>query len=70
MKLIESVAELERCLTTPSARDVESIRRIDGGIVILGAGGKMGPSLARRVQRAVQESGAQKRVLAVSRFSS
>ncbi|MGH9435895.1 MAG: NAD-dependent epimerase/dehydratase family protein, partial [Terriglobia bacterium] len=42
----------------------------DGGIVILGAGGKMGPSLARRVQRAVQESGAQKRVLAVSRFSS
>ncbi|MGH9451307.1 MAG: NAD-dependent epimerase/dehydratase family protein [Terriglobia bacterium] len=70
MKLIESVPELERRLTTPSARDVESIRRMDGGIVILGAGGKMGPSLARRVQQAVQESRAQKRVLAVSRFSS
>lgn len=70
MKFIESEQELEQRLATPNPRDLDSIRRIEGDIIILGAGGKMGPSLARRIQRAVQESGAPLRVLAVSRFSS
>lgn len=70
MKFIESVEELERRLATPSVRDLDSIRRIEGDIIILGAGGKMGPSLARRIQKAAQEAKASLRVLAVSRFSS
>ncbi|MGH9445173.1 MAG: NAD-dependent epimerase/dehydratase family protein [Terriglobia bacterium] len=70
MRFIESVEELERRLAAPSERDVDSIRRIGGDIIILGAGGKMGPSLARRIKHAALESGTTLRLFAVSRFSS
>ena len=68
--LIHSLQELENCLATPDARDRDAIRRIAGDIIILGAGGKMGPSLARRILRAAKISEARLRVIAVSRFSS
>jgi len=70
MRLIESVQDLEDRLATPSDRDLDAIRRIEGDFIILGAGGKMGPSLARRIKRAVVAVGSSSRVLAVSRFSS
>ncbi len=70
MKSIDSVADLEDVLATPSARDVDAIRRIEGDFIILGAGGKMGPSLARRIKRALVTAGMRSRVFAVSRFSS
>ena len=70
MKLINSVEELEERLAAPSPRDVAAIRRIQGDLIILGAGGKMGPSLARRIKRARQQAGAAARVFAASRFSS
>lgn len=70
MKLIESVPELEERLAAPGARDLDVIRRLEGDIIILGAGGKMGPSLARRIRRAVLAAGTRSRVFAVSRFSS
>jgi nucleoside-diphosphate-sugar epimerase len=38
--------------------------------VVLGAGGKMGPTLARMARRAADASGDSRRVIAVSRFSS
>ena len=38
-------------------------------MVVLGAGGKMGPSLARRVRRSCDAAGVKRRVLAVARFS-
>lgn len=44
--------------------------RIRGDVIILGAGGKMGPSLARRIKRAADAARASLRVIAVSRFSS
>jgi nucleoside-diphosphate-sugar epimerase len=40
-----------------------------GDVLVLGAGGKMGPSLARRVRRAVDAAGGRSRVIAASRFS-
>jgi hypothetical protein len=45
------------------------MRRLDGDILILGAGGKMGPSLAHLAARAVAESGAPRKVIAVSSYS-
>src|SRR6516162_7652182 len=69
MDYIDSVEELEDRLASPSARDEEAMRRLSGDIVILGAGGKMGPSLARRVRRAFEAAGVKRRVIAVSRFS-
>jgi nucleoside-diphosphate-sugar epimerase len=38
-------------------------------VLVLGAGGKMGPSLARRVRRAFDAAGMKRRVIAASRFS-
>jgi nucleoside-diphosphate-sugar epimerase len=62
--------QLEEVLSRPYRADVECMGRFKGDIMILGAGGKMGPSLALRAKRATDEAGASHRVLAVSRFSS
>jgi len=66
---IETEAELEELLSRRDGRDVEMLRGLEGDVAVLGAGGKMGPSLARRIRRAAQQAGARARVIAVSRFS-
>lgn len=66
-------AELDDVLSAPRRATVEALRNAPGDIVVLGAGGKMGPTLARMAARAAREadeSGASRRVIAVSRFSS
>lgn len=63
-------AELEEALATPSADLIADMKRLDGDLVVLGAGGKMGPSLVALAQRAVIASGVDRKVIAVSRFSS
>jgi nucleoside-diphosphate-sugar epimerase len=62
--------ELEELLSRPSAADAELFAALPGDVVVLGAGGKMGPSLVRRVKRAADAAGVPRRVTAVSRFSS
>jgi nucleoside-diphosphate-sugar epimerase len=62
-------AQLEDLLATPSAEDVENLRTLEGPLLILGAAGKMGPSLTRRARRALDAAGNNARVIAVSRFS-
>ena len=62
-----SVGELEEELSRPSERDVEFLRQLEGDILILGAAGKMGPSLARLCRRAADAAGAARRIVAVSR---
>lgn len=64
-----SVEELEAKLSTPSLELVKDIADIKGDIIILGVGGKMGPSLAKLAVRAVREAGLSKRIIGVSRFS-
>src|SRR5712691_9523676 len=66
---IEDEARLEELLALPSAADVAFARTLTDDVIVLGAGGKMGPSLARRVRRACAAAGASRRVMAVSRFS-
>jgi nucleoside-diphosphate-sugar epimerase len=53
----------------PSDSLVADVAALEGDILILGAGGKMGPALARLAKAAINKAGIQKRVLAVSRFS-
>jgi dTDP-4-dehydrorhamnose reductase len=67
---IATESQLEDVLAEPSEADIECAARLGGDILILGAGGKMGPSLARRVHRALVRGGTRGRVLAASRFSS
>lgn len=64
---VSSECELEAALSRPSVADIECAARLDGDIVVLGAGGKMGASLARLCRRASSEAGSARRVYAVSR---
>jgi len=66
---IRDEAQLEDLLSEPSPADVECVSRLGGDVLIVGAAGKMGPSLARRVHRAAARTGSRHRAIAVSRFS-
>ncbi len=66
---IHTEAELDELLTRPRPMLLEFIRTIESPLVILGAGGKMGPTLALLARRAADEAGHQLRIIAVSRFS-
>ena len=70
MRFIETEEQLEDRLSQPNEADIALMARLSGDVLVLGAGGKMGPSLTRRVRRAVELSGRPRRVIAVSRFSS
>lgn len=62
--------ELEERLSRPTPPVIEALRGAPGDVVVLGAGGKMGPSLATMVRRAADDLGDSRQVIAVSRFSS
>ncbi|MEK5214698.1 NAD-dependent epimerase/dehydratase family protein [Psychrobacillus sp. FSL H8-0487] len=66
---MKTVEELENLMTEPSDALVEDMRKIDGNILILGIGGKMGPTLAIMAKRAIDKAGVDKKVIGVSRFS-
>jgi hypothetical protein len=66
---IDTEEQLEDRLSHPTAADVEAMRALQGDVIVLGAGGKMGPSLVRRMQRASVQSGVKRRIIAVARFS-
>ena len=66
-------AELEARLAEPRAETVAALAACPGDVLVLGAGGKMGPTLARMALAAARRAdrGAiSRRVIAVSRFSS
>jgi nucleoside-diphosphate-sugar epimerase len=66
---INSVEELEERLSEPTSDDVAAIAALPGDILILGAAGKMGPSLAKLASRSILQAGTKQRVIAVARFS-
>jgi DNA-binding Lrp family transcriptional regulator len=66
---LRTVAELEERLSRPRPALIEDLRKIEGDIVVLGAAGKLGPSLVRLATRAMDAAGTGAKVIAVSRFS-
>jgi len=66
---INTEEELDEVLSTPQDETVELMRRLDGDIMILGIGGKMGPTLGYTAVKAIERAGAAKKVYGVSRFS-
>ncbi len=66
----ETIEELDDLLSQPDDRIVQTMREIDGDIVVLGVGGKMGPTFARMIKLASDRSGTTRRIIGVSRFSS
>jgi len=67
---IRDLAQLEALLSEPTAGVVRAMSALDGDILVLGVGGKIGPSLARMAKRASDLAGVNRRVIGVSRFSS
>lgn len=66
---MRTVSELEDRLSEPSERLIQDLAKLEGDILILGVGGKMGPSLAKLAQRGAEAAGKGAKVIGVSRFS-
>jgi nucleoside-diphosphate-sugar epimerase len=66
---IRTIEELEEQLSRPTEADVATLAQLDGDLLILGAGGKMGPSLSLLARRAADQAQVNKRIIAVSRFA-
>jgi nucleoside-diphosphate-sugar epimerase len=64
-KRFDNVEAVEDFMTTPSDALISDLARTPGDIMVLGVGGKMGPTLARLAKRAAPA----KRVMGVARFS-
>lgn len=65
------VEALEEHLSRPTQGAIDALGGLAGDVVVLGAGGKMGPTLSRMARRALDAAGKTgARVTAVSRFSS
>lgn len=66
---IQDEPQLEELLSRPTPETVELFRRLAGDIVIIGAGGKMGPSLVKMACRARDQAGGKQHISVVSRFT-
>jgi hypothetical protein len=62
------VGRLELLLSDPSEAVVSLMKRLSGDILFLGAGGKIGPSIAQMAKRASDQANTPRRVIAVSRL--
>ena len=67
---IADVDHLEDLLSAATPGAIDAMRRLDGDLILLGVGGKMGPTLAWMAKRASDEAGVKRRVIGVSRFTS
>jgi nucleoside-diphosphate-sugar epimerase len=66
---MSDLALLEQELLKPSPALIADMYDIEGDIILLGVGGKMGPSMARLARQAADQAGVKKRIIGVSRFS-
>jgi nucleoside-diphosphate-sugar epimerase len=67
--MIANEQQLEEVLSEPSQADARAMAEMLGDLIILGVGGKMGPSLAKRAKRACERAKFPKRIIGVARFS-
>ena len=67
---VKDVADLEERLSEPTPGVIETFKRLKGDVIVLGVGGKMGPTLARMATRASQQAGGSRKIIGVSRFGS
>src|SRR5207249_6088961 len=67
---IQTIEQLDQALSKPTAGVLETMKRVEGDIIFLGVGGKMGPTMARMAKRASELAETPRRIIGVSRFSS
>ncbi len=64
-----AIETLYKQLLQPSSSLVSDMAKLDGDILILGVGGKMGPAIAKLAKEAVDLAAVSKKIIGVSRFS-
>src|SRR6266480_6767923 len=67
---VRDIEELDELLSEPTEAVIRTLAALQGDILVLGVGGKMGPTLARMARRASDAAGISRRVIGVARFSS
>ena len=66
---MENIESVYKKLLQPSDDLIADMAKIDGDILILGVGGKMGPALAKLAKQAIDKAGIIKKVIGIARFS-
>ncbi len=66
---IDNVAHLDDLLSEPTPHAIDTLAKLDGDLILLGVGGKMGPTLARMARRASDQAGSKRRIIGAARFS-
>lgn len=66
--MLTSQHELQQVMTEPSQALIQDVRCLKGDLMILGAGGKIGPTMAVKARRALDAAGSHGKVYAVSLF--
>ncbi|MBV9471269.1 MAG: NAD(P)-dependent oxidoreductase [Abitibacteriaceae bacterium] len=61
--------DVDELLSRPTPGALETLAQLDGDVLVLGVGGKMGPTLARMIRRGWDELGRKHKVVGVARFS-
>ena len=66
--MITSKEMLQQIMTEPSEALIRDVAQLKGDLMILGAGGKVGPTMAIKAKRALTAAGSDAKVIAVSLF--
>lgn len=66
---MENLKKLEDEVLQPDDDLINDLRDMEGDLMILGVGGKMGPALAVLAKKALRKAGKDNKVIGVSRFS-
>lgn len=66
---MKDLIQLEKELLAPSPALIADMAKIEGDMILLGIGGKMGPSMGKLAVAAAKAAGVEKRIIGVSRFS-
>jgi nucleoside-diphosphate-sugar epimerase len=67
-EVITDESQLDDLLSIPSPGCIEMMKRLEGDILVLGIGGKMGTSLGTVAVNAVKEAGVDKKIIGVDLF--
>lgn len=66
--MFQNTKELQQFMTEPSEQLIQDVKKLQGDLMILGAGGKIGTTMAIKAQRAVEAAGTGAKVYAASLF--
>jgi nucleoside-diphosphate-sugar epimerase len=66
--LLETAEEIDNLMSKPTVEVIETFKKIDGDLIVLGCAGKMGPTLIKLAKNSIDKSQTKKKVIGVDRF--